>query len=83
MHTPWGRNARDQYIIDTGKERIFQSYDTIVAKRKNGITYLDKRHWAHSYTSAKYRNQFLGEGIKETREKIINGTYKLVDLNKE
>ena len=30
----------------------------------------------------KYRNQFLGEQIEETRSKIKNGTYKLKDLNK-
>lgn len=83
MKTSCGYRSPTQYIIDTGKSEIFQSYDTIVAKREKGITYLDKNHWAHSYTSARYRNRFLDENIQETRKKIINGTYKLVDLNKE
>ena len=40
-------------------------------------TYLTN-DWDYSVTTGKYRNQFLGEGIKETREKIANGTYKIL-----
>ena len=43
--------------------------------------FLDKDRWNCSRTTSKYRNQFLGETINETREKIKNGTYKLKNLN--
>ena len=49
----------------------------------NGQIYLDKVYWDYSVTTGKYRNQFLDEGIAETRKKIKEGVYILTDLNKE
>ena len=43
--------------------------------------YLDESDWDYSVTTGKYRNQFLGEGIAETRKKIASGEYKLANLN--
>lgn len=43
--------------------------------------YLDEKDWDYSKTTGKYRNLFLNEGIAETRKAILNGQYKLVDLN--
>lgn len=63
-------------------EIYFQSYNSIIAKKDfDGSITLDKNTWDYSTTTGKYRNQFLGEGIAETRKKIENGTYLLVDLN--
>ena len=44
-------------------------------------TTLDERYWDYSVTTGKYRNQFLNEGIAETRSKIESGEYMLADLN--
>lgn len=82
LHTYAGYNAYGQYIIKAGDLEIFQSYDSIIAKKYKGQIYLDKIHWNYSNTTARYRNRYLGEDIKETRRKIINGTYKLANLNK-
>ena len=38
-------------------------------------------YWDYSRTTGVYRNQFLGEGIVNTRAKIESGEYKLADLN--
>ena len=69
--------ANNQYIIYQGNRTIFQSYNSIIAvkDRKGKITL--GRFWDYSVTTGKYRNQFLNETIKETREKIKSGEYKL------
>ena len=41
----------------------------------------DKEKWNYSSTTSKYRNLFLGEDTKETKEKIKNKIYKLKNLN--
>ena len=77
-----GREIANQFLIFTDEGLCFQSYATIIAfKPKKGKIQLDKYSWDYSTTTGKYRNQFLGEKIKETRKKIENGTYELVDLN--
>lgn len=77
-----GREVANQFIIRTLRGTYFQSYNSIIAfvDVKGRVT-LDKKYWDYSRTTGKYRNQFLNEGIAETREKINNGTYKLSNLN--
>ena len=53
----------------------------MIAKRSKGKIYLDEYYWDYSVTTGKYRNEFLGEGIAETRKKIASGEYILTDLN--
>lgn len=78
-----GNEVPNQFIIKTNKGIYFQSYDTIIAFEDNNrkIT-LDRYSWDYSRTTGKYRNQFLGENIAETRQKIRSKIYKLKDLNK-
>ena len=80
-----GRPVANQFeLIDGLGNRFFQSYKSMIAKINNaGKVYLDKHYWDYSTTTGKYRNQFLGEGIAETRRRIKNGEYILVDLNAE
>jgi len=67
----------------------FQSYDTVIAFKayecgNTGNCYkvfLDAKKWDYSTTTGKYRNQFLDEGIAETRKKIKSGEYTLANLN--
>lgn len=91
-----GRPVANQFIIEdvtikhvspngtdnfyTGE--MFQSYNSNIAFRiYGGGIMLDRYYWNYSTTTGKYRNQFLGEGIAETREKISSGEYILTDLN--
>ena len=76
-----GNKIPNQFIIRDDNAVYFQSYNSIIAKQENGKTYLDSYYWDYSTTTGKYRNMFLGETIKETREKIENGIYELIDLN--
>lgn len=78
-----GRNGgvKNQFKIWTDKGVIFQSYSSVIAAKIQGKIYLDENKWAYSVTTGKYRNQFLGEGIKETTAKIKAGTYVLANLN--
>ena len=77
-----GRPVANQFIIYTSKGRYFQSYDSVIAFKDNkGNVTLDDYTWDYSRTTGKYRNEFLGEGIAETRSKIESGEYKLENLN--
>ena len=77
-----GRPVANQFIIYTSKGRYFQSYDSVIAFKDNkGNVTLDDYTWDYSRTTGKYRNEFLGESIAETRSKIESGEYKLENLN--
>lgn len=78
-----GNAVANQFIIfipDIG--RVFQSYSSVIAIRslEGGVT-LDETYWDYSVTTGRYRNEFLGEGIAETRKKIESGEYALANLN--
>ena len=79
-----GNKIANQFLIREKNKTIFQSYDSIIVVKnhKTRKTYLDSYYWDYSVTTGKYRNQFLGEGIAETRKKIETGEYKLKNLNK-
>ena len=81
MRTTKGNKAANQVIIHSGLTEYFRSYDTYIALKENGNIFLDAAYWDYSATTGKYRNQFLGEGIADTRKKIKSGEYKLTDLN--
>ena len=77
---PQGNNC---FYIHTNKGTFLQSYNSIIAFVPNiGKTQLDARFWKYSKTTGKHRNEFLGEGIAETRAKIKSKEYILTDLNK-
>ena len=73
----------NQFIIYFEFGTVFQSYSSIIAieftgnvknkKLKNKIVL--GKDYDYSSTTGKYRNIFLRENLKETRDKIDNGTY--------
>ena len=82
MRSTRGNKVANQFIINHNGDEYFQSYSSIIVKRSKGLTYLDSIYWDYSRTTGKYRNEFLGEGIADTRKKIKSGEYILKDLNK-
>ena len=82
-----GQEVANQFEIYTPEGAYFQSYRTVIAfKANDGTVYLHNGEnggysWDCSTTTAKYRNEFLGEDTKETRRKVKEGVYKLVNLN--
>jgi len=83
MTSTRGNKVANQFIIvDDNNDKTFQSYNSVIAKKiNNGLIYLDEYFWDYSVTTGKYRNQFLGEGIADTRKKIEQGVYILTNLN--
>lgn len=83
------REVPNQFIITLYDENgtlheYFQSYRSVIAHKVYGrepYIEIDERFWNYSTTTGKYRNEFLGEGVAETRKKIQAGEYKLVNLN--
>tara|TARA_R110001606_G_scaffold291090_1_gene438952 strand:+ start:2555 stop:2830 length:276 start_codon:yes stop_codon:yes gene_type:complete len=81
-----GRQIANQNIVYTPEFTMFVSYDTNIIKTTfdeegKRMTILDRYYWNYSKTTGKYRNEFLGEGIAETRKKIEEGKYILANLN--
>lgn len=77
-----GNKVSNQFMIQTNEGLYFKSYDSIIAFiPRYGKIQLDINKWDYSNTTGKYRNMFLQEGIKETKNKIKTGEYELVDLN--
>ena len=84
-----GKKIANQFIITTetpqgNKVEYLQSYETIIAKKiydNLGCdvveTFLDKRSYNYSVTTAKYRNIFLGVSNKDFK----SSNYILTDLN--
>ncbi len=82
MTSDRGNSIPNQFEIRTNKGVYFQSYDSIIAFWDNkGQIFLDSNYWDYSRTTGRYRNQFLGEDITETRRKIKSKEYILKDLN--
>ena len=82
MKSNKGNKIANQFVIDTDEGIYFQSYKSIIAFCNNeGKVTLDEKFWDYSTTTGKYRNQFLNEGIAETRKKIKSGIYVLTNLN--
>ena len=55
-----GEPVKNQYVITTGNERAFQSYDSLIAVydwSNNALTV--GSDWDYSVTTLKYLNQFL------------------------
>ena len=86
MKTKFGNDSKDQVIVHEGDRSVFISYGTPIALRKvhdiGGfeVVILDEKYWDYSVTTGQYRNEFLGEGIADTRKKIEDGTYQLANL---
>ena len=77
-----GNPVANQFTIITSDGEYFQSYNSVIAFKDNeGNVTLDDYTWDYSRTTSKYRRQFLGEGIADTRAKIESGEYKLANLN--
>lgn len=82
MTSPNGNLVPNQFTIRTDDGQYFQSYNSIIVFIDNDYNvFLDEYYWDYSRTTGIYRNQFLGEDIKTTREKIKSGKYKLTNLN--
>ena len=82
MTSSQGNKVANQFLITDNGDEYFQSCRSMIAKRSQGKIYLDEYYWDYSVTTGKYRNEFLGEGIADTRKKIEQGIYILTDLNK-
>ena len=78
-----GNPVANQFqIVDDYGNEYFQSYNsTIIKIDAKGKVFLDDATWNYSNTTAKYRREFLNEGVEATRVKITSGEYTLTNLN--
>ena len=82
-----GNRVANQFEIETTQFYIFQSYDSIIAKKERGFqgkVILDPYYWDYSQTTLKYLKDFLGGNLskKEIQSYIDQGIYKTRNLNK-
>lgn len=72
----------NQFLVHTHGGVYFQSYNSMIAfKRNDGQIILDKTYYGYSHTTMKYLKRFLGHDMAETRKRIKDKKYKLVNLN--
>jgi hypothetical protein len=77
-----GNSIANQFLIYANNGVYFQSYNSIIALKKNdGTIVLSEKYWDYSKTTSKYRNIFLGETSEQTKYQIKIGNYKLQKLN--
>ena len=82
MTSTKGNYVPNQFIINNNNEEvIFQSYETTIARIKNGNVTLDEKALDYSRTTSKYLYLFLNRDRKEIKKRIENGTYRVEDLN--
>ena len=83
MQTNGGGYAPNQFKVYFQHGVLLNSYNSIIAIRYNN-TVEDENlknktilgfDYDYSRTTGRYRNQFLNEGLAETRAKIKEGTY--------
>jgi uncharacterized protein affecting Mg2+/Co2+ transport len=69
-------------VVENEDQVALFSYDSLIAVKDlgSGEITLNERYWNYSATTGKHRNEFLGEGIAETRKKIKSGEYIVEDL---
>ena len=72
-----GNKVANQFVINYDNGYLFKSYNSIIAVKYKGKTYLGE-DWDYSRTTGKYRNDFLGENKASTELKIKSGVYTLL-----
>ena len=87
MRTNGGGDAPNQFKLYFQHGVLFKSYRSIIAIRYDS-TIKDENlknktvigcDYNYSRTTGRYRNQFLNEGVAETRSMIKDGTYIYCD----
>lgn len=78
MYGGKGNAIPNQYVLNFEKGTVFQSYKSLICIKTNGKTYLTPQ-WDYSRTTGKYRNQFLGENIQITQDKINKNEYIILE----
>ncbi len=76
------QEKKNYTIITIGDMYICYSYETPIAMKYKNQIYIDEGSYDYSNTTGKHRKDFLREGLDDTRKKMKNGTYKVVDLEK-
>jgi hypothetical protein len=73
-----GRPRLDQIIVSTDDQDYFISFDRVLAsKGKRGVFLY--HNWDKYRSWALWVTRFLGYSLKDIRERINRGAYKLVD----
>lgn len=78
-----GRPVSNQFTIVDNGIQYFQSYNSIIVKIEDNITYLDIDYYQYSKTTVKYRNIYLNLTSRQIDEKIKSGEFRLTSLNFE
>lgn len=77
LETPGSRPNRNQRVLHYADRWEFWSYNSLIVKITLDGTVMLYPEWNASGTTNRYRKQFLGEGLSETRRKARAGTYLL------
>jgi hypothetical protein len=76
-----GNPAPNQFVIEDGTKRIFQSYSTKVAELDNGQITIDTKAFNYSNTTSKHLYLFLDMDRKQIEKAIAAGEITVKNLN--
>ena len=74
-----GEAVKNQVVINMNNGEVFQSYDSTIAVKYNGVVYLTN-DFDYSVTTSKYLKQFCGKSAKEIKTELKNNNKKFVLL---
>ena len=90
LYTDGGNVAASQVVINVENDKFFQSYDTIIAAKRDGVVTLDEKKWNYSRTTLKYLYQFLRDfcyvevhSKRDLMKLIEEGEINLQNLNED
>lgn len=88
MTSPNGTTVANQFVINIKNEgittEVFQSYNTVIAQRENGLLTLDSNALEYSNTTLKYLKIFLNKtsySKKALYKWIEENNINVIDLN--
>lgn len=67
-----GNSVPNQFNLACENGRAFQSYDSLIAVRMDGVLYLTDCH-DYSNTTSKYATEWTGRNTKERRKGLQDG----------
>lgn len=74
-----GNAVKNQVVINMNNGQVFQSYDSTIAVKFNGVVYLTS-YFDYSKTTSRYLKEFCGKSAKEIKEELKLKSKKFILL---
>ena len=74
-----GNKVANQFILETSKGDLFQSYESLIALKVNGEAFINEAYYKYSNTTTKYTVLFFNcYDAKDLHNEVKNGSITLL-----